>query len=584
MSTYGEIRNNQLITTFGIGAIFNSRKNMSVMIRGLEWWNLSEMEELHEKRLEKKLGIKKFLQPRSDLGKVEIIPSVKFPEWLFCPTCGKLASKNYFGNENYCRRCYHKQSKDKKNLVPSRFVIVCPKGHISDFPYSWWVHSGNSCDSPDLYISSSAKSVALGSLIVECRNCKDDAGNPLSRNLSGIFRKRAFSRRKCSGKSPWLDSELKEDCQEIPRTLQRGSSAVYYSITESAISIPPFSSIYQDIIEKALPAINQFNDQREIQIKVLNGYCEEGGLEIGPEELLGMIEDQKAILEGQNEDLRTDEYKALLHPIRFVQRSEFVAESETVPDSYRDLISKITLVHKLRIVTALKGFNRIIRDDTKIANLGKQNKGWLPGTETLGEGVFIELDRRILDNWKLSNEKFISDRINKLKTLQRKSSFDWIKDVNITPEFILIHTFSHLFIKQLTFECGYSSSALKERLYINNATEENNNNMCGVLIYTASSDSEGGLGGLARQGKSDRLVDILNNSIENSNWCSTDPLCIENRIQSADSVSLAACHSCSHLPESACEHNNCFLDRGLVTGTHDEQDAGYFTFLKKEAQ
>jgi hypothetical protein len=48
-----------------------------------------------------------------------------------------------------------------------------------------------------------------------------------------------------------------------------------------------------------------------------------------------------------------------------------------------------------------------------------------------------------------------------------------------------------------SFECGYGSSALRERIYCN--LEFPDEKMNGVLIYTASGDSEGSLGGLVRQ-------------------------------------------------------------------------------------
>ena len=44
----------------------------------------------------------------------------------------------------------------------------------------------------------------------------------------------------------------------------------------------------------------------------------------------------------------------------------------------------------------------------------------------------------------------------------------------------------------------YSMASLRERIYVE---KSNDFNMCGVLIYTASSDSEGTLGGLIAQGK-----------------------------------------------------------------------------------
>lgn len=64
---------------------------------------------------------------------------------------------------------------------------------------------------------------------------------------------------------------------------------------------------------------------------------------------------------------------------------------------------------------------------------------------------------------------------------------------NITPKYILLHTIAHLLIRQLSFECGYTAASLRERIYCN--TVNNEYEMSGILVYTASGDSEGTLGG-----------------------------------------------------------------------------------------
>ncbi len=77
--------------------------------------------------------------------------------------------------------------------------------------------------------------------------------------------------------------------------------------------------------------------------------------------------------------------------------------------------------------------------------------------------------------------------------------------------------------------------------------------MSGVLIYTASGDSEGSLGGLVRQGKQGNLETIVYNAIENARRCSSDPICIDSSGQGPNSCNLAACHNCALLRETCCE-------------------------------
>ena len=59
-------------------------------------------------------------------------------------------------------------------------------------------------------------------------------------------------------------------------------------------------------------------------------------------------------------------------------------------------------------------------------------------------------------------------------------------------KFILVHTFSHILIKELEFLCGYAATSINERLFIDDE------NMQGVLIYTVAG-SEGSYGGLTSQ-------------------------------------------------------------------------------------
>ena len=105
--------------------------------------------------------------------------------------------------------------------------------------------------------------------------------------------------------------------------------------------------------------------------------------------------------------------------------------------------------------------------------------------------------------------------------------------------------------------------------------------MCGIIIYTANGDSEGTLGGLVRQGKSDRLTDIIDTAIEKAKFCSSDPVCMESLGQGRDSLNLAACFSCCLISETSCEEFNTLLDRALVVGTLDNENIGYFNYVKK---
>ena len=144
-----------------------------------------------------------------------------------------------------------------------------------------------------------------------------------------------------------------------------------------------------------------------------------------------------------------------------------------------------------------------------------------------------------------------------------------------TSKFLLLHTISHLLIKQLSFECGYRIASLKERIYCSKANEQKK--MAGILIYTASGDSAGTLGGLVRQGRSDTFPGLFKKALQTALTCSNDPVCSCSNGQGRDSLNLAACYSCALIPETSCEEFNTFLDRGIVVGTMEAPDEGIYS-------
>jgi hypothetical protein len=129
----------------------------------------------------------------------------------------------------------------------------------------------------------------------------------------------------------------------------------------------------------------------------------------------------------------------------------------------------------------------------------------------------------------------------------------------VLHRFVLIHTFSHILMRQLSYECGYSAASLRERLFVFP-------DRAGVLIYTADGDSEGSLGGLVRQGHPDRLEKTIVAALERASWCSNDPICREMSGHGPGKSNRAACHACSLVSETSCTELNALLDREVVIG------------------
>jgi len=126
--------------------------------------------------------------------------------------------------------------------------------------------------------------------------------------------------------------------------------------------------------------------------------------------------------------------------------------------------------------------------------------------------------------------------------------------------FYLLHTFSHIIMKEMEFSCGYPTASLNERLYYSDQ-------MCGVLIYTADG-AEGSMGGLVWQGQPHLIANIIKTAMNRALNCSSDPMCWENE----DGLNRASCFSCTMISETSCEQRNLGLDRrALVDGRF-----GYF--------
>lgn len=99
------------------------------------------------------------------------------------------------------------------------------------------------------------------------------------------------------------------------------------------------------------------------------------------------------------------------------------------------------------------------------------------------------------------------------------------------------------------------------------------------MFFTSSGDSEGTLGGLVRQGKSDMLPRILNEAVKKAVWCSSDLVCIESKGQGRDGLNLSACHACTLISETSCEEFNILLDRALIVGELENRKMGFLVLF-----
>jgi MrfA Zn-binding domain len=427
----------------------------------------------------------------------------------------------------------------------------------------------------------------LAGLTLSCPECN------ARRSMDGIFSKQTWERfSKCSGKRPWL-ADADEDCDCKPRALQRGASNLYYPVTHSALSIPPWDDKLQDSLGSFWDSL--VNVAEPAQRAGFISMLAQGDLgpilaelKLTPQGLADAIERRlQHYHEIDTTDLKPAEYRQFMENAGDAEDEnlEFEVRREFVPAVLERWVSSIARAVRLREVRAMTGFTRINPpgdpDSPDVATISKTRLAWYPAIEVRGEGIFLALNEDRLSEWEELDEVR-----NRAEAIDNRYREDWQSrhgndsspPRTITPRFLLCHTLSHVLMRQLTLECGYSSAALQERIYAGS----NPSPMAGLLIYTATSDADGTLGGLQRQGEADRIEQTLRNALAGVEWCSSDPLCISDMMGAEGSFSHSACHSCVLVPETSCEEFNYFLDRGLLVGIPDHPEVGFFSDLLKQ--
>lgn len=561
-----DARRSQVVTTYGVGSLFPAQ-NESFMVMGLDEWP-DGGPNVNEPRLARALRVPGFRQPPAGDSRGRDVPVIRFPEIHFCPVCRRLGPVWSFcsWNENVCRNC-------EAELVPSRFVICCGRGHIDEFPYHLWLHGsfdGLKDRDHQLHLTAQGRSSSLGDIRLSC-TC---GTTPV--NLEGAFAADAFRElRTCSGRRPWLGADSRESCTELPRTLQRGSSNVWFPVVRSAISIPPWSEGVHRLLDRYWPVLSAVPES-SLHDTLSGMQLPRHAYTI--EELTEAVVLRRTALAGDepDEDLLPAEYKALIAgrpEDRDVQ--EFVCEASDIAPDLAQYLGQVSRVSRLREVRALSGFTRVMPMSHEVpaenvAPLRRSGTSWLPAVEVLGEGVFLRLNADRLATWERSD--FAVERAELLQlTLDRRSQDQGLAQwPRVDVRDLLLHSLAHALVEQFSLDAGYPSASLRERVY-------SGEGMAGFLIYTATSDAAGSLGGLAAHAEEDRLAHALLGALSRLAWCSSDPVCIESVGSGADALNLAACHACLLVPETSCERNNTFLDRATLVGTPKQPEGGFFS-------
>ena len=255
--------------------------------------------------------------------------------------------------------------------------------------------------------------------------------------------------------------------------------------------------------------------------------------------------------------------------------TERVLEGQRLPR-----VDRLVAVDQLRKVQALLGFTRIDEfsrvDDAadRLVRLSRDGKPkWTVATENRGEGMLITFDESAIASWE---EKILGTQLWKdygaanhryyLNHLSATAKVEESDKRLQPPRFWLLHTLSHVLMREMAMHSGYASASLSERLYAWSADEEKGRApAAGLMICTTAPDSDGTLGGLVALSDPDRFAGILASALRRAGRCSSDPIC-GNRVpaNSEDFLHGAACHSCAMASETSCENANRALDRRML--------------------
>lgn len=606
----GSERPNALLYTGGVGALLDL-PNMSVIVRGLDSWDhtKSEFDDLTEPRLlrnvratlgrqvaalkpapflERKPGD----QANGDHSRVGV-PVSPFPRWLRCSKCDYLAAlsadgstgafiyENHNPNRPDAARFTHencsraRKAKRKPSALPARFVLACTDGHLDDFPYTEYVHQGQPCPKGvDGKLTFYDPGSNLGSVITIYCSCK--ASRSMRDALNHHRNNDSLALPLCRGRHPHLGSFDKGGCGNGVRAMVLGASNQWFSLIDRALYIPDQTSRVSELVTQHWPKLSGVGSRAELDVAVKYADELKPLAQHNLDDIWQEMENRQNDVPDLPDDLTQREYLALADPGKARKDDkDFQANPLPVlPPGWAPLLERVVAVSRLRETRALIGFTRIDAPEwgeldaatIKRAPLTRNGKPtWVPAAVTRGEGIFLKLNTTTIAAWE--EVAAASPHMERLRSAHRL----WRRNRAMDPphddhwpgdRYLLLHTLSHLLIREIALECGYASASITERLYANT---KDGRDEAGILLYTAASDSEGTLGGLVRLAQPAELDRILRAAFSNARRCSSDPLCGEHTpLETEDSLHGAACHACLFASETSCQRGNRFLDRRLI--------------------
>ncbi len=484
-------------------------------------------------------------------------------------------------------------------LEQAPWVLVHEDGYMADVPWHGLAHAGardpegRQCGAD--WMESYLKLVErAGGRQVECTRCGASGSLPsrwpfpLGARQQPWIREPATELSKPHTESPETPAESPQSAAWL---MEINDVRVHSPVSRTALVIPPESRIRRGTVLDRMYSSSR--NQRRIRdartplarrsaIKhIANDYgCTSDDIKEAMAEI-----DAGYPLYGREttvDDLLRSEYQALTEEIPDLKEDEdFVTEHYSpswkalggalqagIARRAANAVDRLIAVNKLKEILVLRGFRRAGGERLTPPDIAGESD-WLPAIELYGEGIFFTIEETLLQRWERNDA--LRERADAFAERYRHRAVQPDGEVEVSPRFLLCHTLAHILIRRLEAEAGYPAASLQERIYCARGREP----MAGILIYVAVADEEGSLGGLMELARPERFLRLLTGAFEAAAWCSLDPVCADQQGHGPDLLNRAACHACTLLPETSCQHGNVLLDRAFIKGGA----AGFPAFL-----
>lgn len=594
------LRPSQYITTFGPGALVETPAGPHILMGTAEVLerihsNSIDMEQLaiRDIRLQRGLldGDRIFKLPDSQNWERFYHPTRKFPHWNLC-----VQHQNFnviHKAKDGCPECTNEANRreSRKNKYAIRFIIACPNGHLDDVNWNFLIHSRRgeqnaiTCNGSHFHWVGSGSSLAA--IRIRCAACS--AEKPLGEIYS--------SRLPCRSNRPEIRNSPFAPCPAEAIVVQRGSFQLRLPEVITSLTIPPLVTAIHRILQRDeiqtivsyLKELDQFLEdpfrrlvRKSVEARKITEQIERELNEAPWNELVDAL-DAIARMSAQKSraEYLAQEHKSLVdvvntgfppyphdnerrpgEPISFQVEASQIRKDVLGPSGQK--VFRVMPIERLRVVIVQVGHRRVtysgpdsVLSRSRGQHPTRSDEYWVPGVEQFGEGIYIDLnpDVRGQSNWYPQSSSAVKWDSEVPEVQDPNSLIAW------NALSVWWHSFSHRLINAMSLHSGYSSSAIRERVYM--TTNDEGERRGGVLLYTTQPGGDGTMGGLTSLVQD--FEHIMELAFDGVDRCSNDPLCEHAEIDGVSKLG-AACYSCQMVSETSCEHYNGYMHRGLLLG------------------